>query len=274
MYELTNEVHLVCLLADVENISFKEAVQDKKWKTTMDEEIKAIHRNNTWKLTELLEGSQPIGVKWVFKKKMNAQGKIERYKVRFVAKGYKQKVGIDYDEVFFSRCKNGDNLIAHFPSGSIQMAVFQMDVKSAFLNGVLKEEVYLKQSPGYMKIREEKKVLKLKKVLYRLKQVPRAWNSRINTCFKENGYKQCPHEHALFSKKSGGNVILVALYVDDLIFSGNNDEIIEEFKSTMTREFEMTDLGLLKFFLGLEVKQGETDIFISQETYAKDILKK
>ena len=90
---------------------------------------------------------------------------------------------------------------------------------------------------GYMKIGEENKVLKLKKVLYGLKQAPRGWNTRIDTYFKENGYKQCPHEHSHYTKKSGGDVILVALYVDDLIFSGNNNEMIEEFKSTMTREF-------------------------------------
>ena len=100
LYDSTNEVHLVCLLADAENISFEEAVRDKKWQTAMDEEIKAIHRNNTWEVTELPKESQPIGVKWVFKKKMNAQGKTERYKARLVAKGYKQKVGIDNDEVF------------------------------------------------------------------------------------------------------------------------------------------------------------------------------
>ena len=93
-----------------------------------------------------------------------------------------------------------------------------MDVKSAFLNGVFEEEVYLEQRPGYMKIGEEKKVLKLKKALYGLKQAPRAWNTRIDTYFKENRYKQCPHEHALYTKKSTGNVILVALYVNGLIF--------------------------------------------------------
>jgi Reverse transcriptase (RNA-dependent DNA polymerase) len=100
LYDSTNEVHLVCLLADAENISFEEAVRDKKWQTAMNEEIKAIDRNNTWELAELPKGSQPIGVKWVFKKKMNAQGEIKRYKARLVAKGYKQKAGIDYDEVF------------------------------------------------------------------------------------------------------------------------------------------------------------------------------
>ena len=141
-----------------------------------------------------------------------------------------------------------------FQAVQFKWPIFQMDVKSTFLNDVFEEEVYLKQPPGYVKIGEEKKVLKLKKALYELKQAPRAWNTRIDIYFKENRYKQCPHEHSLYTKKSGGNVILVALYVDDLIFSGNNDEMIEEFKNTMTREFEMTDLGLLKFFLDLEVK--------------------
>ena len=100
LYDSTNEVHLVCLLASAKNISFEEAVRDTKWQTAMDEEIKATHRNNTWEMTELPEGSRPIGVKWVFKKKMNAQGEIEWYKAWLVVKRYKQKAGIDYDEVF------------------------------------------------------------------------------------------------------------------------------------------------------------------------------
>lgn len=274
LYDSTSEVHLVCLLADAENISFEEAVRDKKWKNAMDEEIKAIDRNNTWKLMELPEGCQPIGVKWVFKKKMNAQGEIERYKARLVAKGYKQKAGIDYDEVYAPVARMETIRLLISQAAQFRWPIFQMDVKSAFLNGVLEEEVYIEQPPGYMKIGEEKKVLKLKKALYGLKQAPRAWNTRIDTYFKESGFKQCPYEHALYTKKSGGNVLFVALYVDDLIFMGNNDEIIEKFKDTMTREFEMTDLGLMKFFLGLEVRQGETGIFVSQETYAKEILKK
>jgi len=109
-----------------------------------------------------------------------------------------------------------------------------MDFKSAFLNGVLDEEVYIEQPPGYKEIGEEKKVQKLKKALYGLKQAPRTWNTRIDTYFKEREFKQCPYEHALYAKKSGGNMIFVSLYVDDLIFIGNNDEMIEEFKGTMT----------------------------------------
>ena len=137
LYDSTNEVHLVCLLADVENISFEEAVRDKKWQTAMEEEIKAIHRNNSWEVIELPEGSQPIGVKWVFKKKMNAQGKIERYKARLVAKGYKQKAGIDYDEVFapVARMETIQLLISQ--ATQFKWAIFQTNVKSTFLNGVL-----------------------------------------------------------------------------------------------------------------------------------------
>ena len=96
--------------------------------------------------------------------------------------------------------------------------IFQMDVKSAFLNGVLEEEIYIEQPPGYVKIREEKKVLKLKKALYGLKQAPRAWNTHIDIYFKENGFKQCPYKHALYTKKSGGNVMFIALYVAMILF--------------------------------------------------------
>ncbi|KAJ3686893.1 hypothetical protein LUZ61_016057 [Rhynchospora tenuis] len=274
LYESTPEVHLVCLLADSENITFEEAVRDKKWKAAMDEEIAAIEKNDTWKLVELQEGSQPIGVKWVYKKKMNAEGKIERYKARLVAKGYRQKAGIDYDEVFAPVARMETIRLLISLAAQFKWPIYQMDVKSAFLNGVLEEEVYVEQPPGYMKAGKETQVLKLKKALYGLKQAPRAWNSRIDTYLKKNKFKQCPYEHALYVKEKEGNLLYVALYVDDLIFMGNNEKMTKEFKEVMTREFEMTDLGLMKYFLGLEVRQENAGIFVSQEAYAKEILKK
>ncbi|GKA15485.1 retrovirus-related pol polyprotein from transposon TNT 1-94, partial [Tanacetum coccineum] len=146
--------------------------------------------------------TQPIRVKWVFTKKMNAQGETERYKARLVAKGYKQKAGIDYDQVFapITRIETSRLFIAQ--ATQFKWPIYQMDVKSAFLNGLLEEDVYVEQPPGYMKAGNEKKVLKLKKALYGLKQAPRAWNTRIDTYFKENGFKQCPYEHALYVKKN------------------------------------------------------------------------
>ncbi|GKD76979.1 retrovirus-related pol polyprotein from transposon TNT 1-94 [Tanacetum coccineum] len=149
-----------------------------------------------------------------------------------------------------------------------------MDVKSAFLNGVLDEVVYIEQPPGYTKVGEETKVLKLKKALYGLKQAPRAWNTHIDSFLKRMGYVQCPYEHALYIKQVENRVLVVALYVDDLIFTGNNKLMIDQFKESMTREFDMTDIGLMKYFLGLEVRQGISVVFVSQKAYAKDILKR
>ena len=138
-----------------------------------------------------------------------------------------------------------------------------MDVKSTFLNGVLEEELYVEQPLGCMRRGEEKKVLRLKKALYGLKQAPRAWNERIDTYFKKNGYEQCLYEHPLYIKKKGEDVMFTVLYVDDLIFTGNNAELIEAFKEVTKKEFEMTNLGLMKYFLCLEVVQGKDDIFVS-----------
>ena len=154
------------------------------------------------------------------RKSAYCEGEIERYKARLVAKGYKQKAGIDYDEVFAPVARMETIRLLISQASQFKWPIFQMDVKSAFLNGVLEEDVYIEQPPGYMKVGEEKKVLKLKKALYGLKQAPRAWNTRIDSYFKENGFKQCPYEHALYTKKNGGNVLFVALYVDDLIFMG------------------------------------------------------
>ncbi|XP_061357487.1 uncharacterized mitochondrial protein AtMg00810-like [Gastrolobium bilobum] len=125
-----------------------------------------------------------------------------------------------------------------------------------------------------MKAGQERKVLRLKKALYGLKQAPRAWNTRIDNYFKKDGLEQCPYDHALYIKKKGGKILLVALYVDDLIFLGNDEGMIQDFKKKMTKEFEMKDLGLMRYFLGLEVRQEKSGIFVSQEAYAKGILEK
>ena len=113
----------------------------------------------------------------------------------------------------------------------------------------------MEQPLGYMKTGEEHKVLKLKKALYGLKQAPRAWNTRIDTYFKQNGFQQCPYEHAIYVKARKEEILVVALYVDDLIFMGNSQRLVDQFKVAMTSEFEMTDLGLMRYFLGLEVRQ-------------------
>jgi Reverse transcriptase (RNA-dependent DNA polymerase) len=148
-----------------------------------------------------------------------------------------------------------------------------MDVKSTFLNGILKEEVYVEQSLGYMKLGKEHKVLRLKKALYELKQAPRAWNTRVDNYFKENDFKQYPFETTIYVKTHKDELLMVTLYVDDLIFIGNNQKLIDEFKREMKLEFEMTDLRMMRYFLGLEIKQEKSGIFVSQ-AYAREILQK
>ena len=150
-----------------------------------------------------------------------------------------------------------------------------MDVKSVSLNRYLEEELYVEQPIGYVVEGREDKVLKLKKALYGLKQAPRAWNSRIEKYFQVNGFSKCPREHALHCKvHKNGDILIVCLYVDDLIFIGKNPGMFEDFKKVMTKEFEMTNIGLMAYYLGIEVKQMEDGIFISQEGYEEDILKK
>ncbi|KAL0544873.1 hypothetical protein IC582_020003 [Cucumis melo] len=266
-----NNLTLFCLFGDSEPLNFEEALKNDKWKIAMDEEIKSIKKNDTWELSTLPNGKKAVGVKWVFKIKRNEKGEVERYKARLVAKGYSQRKGIDYDEVFapVARLETIRLLIALAAQNNWK--IFQMDVKSAFLNGYLEEEVYLEQPPGYSVKGQEDKVLKLKKTLYGLKQAPRMWNSRINKYFLDNGYLRCPYEHSLYIKVNGhGDILVVCLYVDDLIFTGNCASMFEDLKNAMTQEFEMTDIGLMSYYLGIEVKQSEEGIFISQERYTRE----
>ena len=183
---------------------------------------------------------------------------MQRYKARLVAKGYKQREGIDYGEVFA--------LVARLETIRLMISlvvqhrwkIYQLDVKPAFLNGFLEEEIYVEQPLGYIKAENESKVYKLKKALYDLKQASCAWNTRIDRYFQENGFEKCPHEHTIYVKKeTDGSILFACLYVDDLLFTGNNPTMFEAFKKSMVQEFEMTDIGLMAHFLGLEVAQKE-----------------
>eukprot|EP00253_Pinus_taeda_P034558 PITA_34558 len=150
--------------------------------------------------------------------------------------------------------------------------VYQMDMKSAFLNGVLKEEVYVEQPLGYEKKGEENKVCKMKKALYGLKQAPRAWYNRTDSYLLDNEFDKCEGEPTIYIKGKDGKILIVVLYVDDVIFTSNDDQLIKNFKSVMKEEFEMTDMGFLRYFLGIEVDQNEKGIFISQARYVDQVL--
>ena len=234
--DITNEGinSLFALYCHVDDpVHFEEAIKDEKWIEAMDEEINAIERNKTWDLVELPKGKDVIGVKWVYKTKSNAEGKIERHKARLVVKGYKQKHGIDYEETFAPVARMETVRAVLSIAAQNKWKVYQMDVKSAFLNGVLMEEVYIEQPLGYEKKGQEHKVCKLKNALYGLKQAPRVWYSRIDSYLLENGFEKCDGEPTLYIKEKDGKMLIVVLYVDDVIFTGNDGYLIENFKTFM-----------------------------------------
>lgn len=277
IYGETEEVEnttLFCLMADSTPMHFEDAVQDKNWRQAMDEEMNSIRKNNTWELTTLPKGKQTVTVKWIFKEKKNAKGEVEKYKARLVAKGFSQRAGIDYEEVFAPVARMETIRLVISLAAQQGWKIHQMVVKSAFLNGTLEEEVYVNQPLGYVVKGQEDKVLKLKKALYGLKQAPRAWYSCIDEYFQKIGFTRCPYEHALYVKEEkDGKIMYVCLYVDDLIFTGCDQKMIEHFKKLMTKNFEMTDLGLMSYYLGVEVKQSDGGVFLSQKSYAEAILK-
>ena len=189
-------------------------------------------------------------------------------------KGYAQQHGIDYDEVFapVARLDSVRLLIALAAHESWE--VHHMDVKSAFLNGELGEEVYVQQPAGFVVTGKEHKVLKLRKALYGLHQAPRAWNEKLDKTMKSLGFRKSISEPAIYLRRNIKSQLVVGVYVDDLIITGTNCEDIKLFKEEMAAVFKMTDLGLLKYYLGIEVRQNKEGISLSQGAYAEKILEK
>ncbi|KAK9148869.1 hypothetical protein Scep_007626 [Stephania cephalantha] len=223
---------------------------------------------------DLPEGKNAIGLKWVFKTKFAADGSILKHKARLVAKGYAQQYGIDFEETFSPVARFETVRLILALAAQLQWMVYQFDVKSTFLNGELHEEVYVAQPEGFEK-GNETKVYILRKALYGLKQAPRAWYSKIDGYLQKNGYTRSENEPTLYVKKEGkSDFIIICLYVDDIIYTSSSSSLLNKFKSQMMHEFEMSDMGLLHYFLGLEVSQVEDGVFLSQRKYANDLLNK
>ncbi|GJS91217.1 putative ribonuclease H-like domain-containing protein, partial [Tanacetum coccineum] len=219
-------------------------------------------------------GKISIGTKWILKNKRDARGIVVRNKARLVAQGHRQEEGIDYDEVFAPVARiEAIRLFLAFAS-YMGFMVYQMDVKSAFLYGEIEEEVYVTQPKGFEDPHFPKHVYRVVKALYGLHQAPRAWYARLSTFLLKHNYRRGTIDKTLFIKKNSRDIILVQVYVDDIIFGSTNKAWCDEFEVLMKGEFEMSAMGELTFFLGLQVKQKSDGIFISQDKYVQDILKK
>ncbi|KAJ0666336.1 putative RNA-directed DNA polymerase [Helianthus annuus] len=250
----------------------EQALESKEWREAMKVEMDALNKNSTWEKCTLPPGKKPVGCRWVFTIKYKADGTIERYKARLVAKGYTQTYGIDYSETFSPVAKIDTIRVLFSIAANEGWPLRQFDVKNAFLHGELKEEVYMEVPPGLEKDSNSREVCRLKKSLYGLKQSPRAWFGRFTLAMKEYGFKQSNSDHTLFLKRRNGLVTCLIIYVDDMIITGNDEEEMTRLKGNLFKEFEMKDLGRLKYFLGIEVMRSRQGIFICQKKYVLDLL--
>ncbi|GJU41522.1 putative ribonuclease H-like domain-containing protein [Tanacetum coccineum] len=211
---------------------------------------------------------------WVYRNKKDERGIVVRNKSRLVAQGYKQEEGIDYDEVFahVARIEAIRLFLAY--ASFMNFLVYQMDVKSAFLYGTIEEEVYVSQPLGFVDLEFPEKVYKVEKALYGLHQAPRAWYETLSTYLLDNGFYRGQIDKTLFIKRVKDDILLVQVYVDDIIFGSTKKSLCIDFEQIMHKRFQMSSMGELTFFLGLQVKQKEDGIFISQDKYVGEILKK
>nr|CAN62086.1 hypothetical protein VITISV_035123 [Vitis vinifera] len=263
-----NQLYTVAIPNNVQ-----EALTDPRWKTTMNEEMKSLQKNETWELVECPPGKKPVGCRWIYTVKYQADGSIERFKARLVAKGYTQTYGIDYTETFAPVAKINTVRVLLSLAANLDWPLQQFDVKNVFLHGELSEEVYMDLPPGCMVSEKQcQKVCKLKKSLYGLKQSPRAWFGRFTKSMRAFGYHQSNSDHTLFLKKQHGKITTLIVYVDDMVVTGNDPEERKALQNYLSREFKMKDLGPLKYFLGIEVSQSSEGFFLSQRKYALDLL--
>ncbi|KAG5666630.1 hypothetical protein PVAND_014646 [Polypedilum vanderplanki] len=231
--------------------TYKQAIQSEdkdKWIAAMDQEIKSLCDNDAWCLVDLPVGRKAVGSKWVFKRKENQDGHIIEYKARLVAQGYSQKYGEDYDEVFAPVTRSSTFRLLLAVSGRRKYYVKQFDIKTAFLNGELKEEIYLKQPPGY-EINDQ--VLRLKKSLYGLKQAARVWNQTIHQVLIEDGFIQSQADMCFYIKNLSDKSCYLIIHVDDILIAGSDLEIISQTQAKLNEE---------------------GNFFINQENYIKKIV--
>ncbi|GJY29360.1 putative ribonuclease H-like domain-containing protein [Tanacetum coccineum] len=250
------------------------ALKDPSWIEAMQEELLQFKLQEVWTLVDLSNGKRAIGTKWVFRNKKDERGIVIKNKARLVAQGYTQEEEIDYDEVFapVSRIEEIRLFLAY--TSFKDFVVYQMDVKSAFLFGKIEEEVYVCQPPGFEDPDFPDRVYKVEKALYGLHQAPRAWYETLSTYLLDNGFQRGKIDKTLFIRRDKGDILLVQVYVDDIIFGSTKKSLCIEFEKMMHKKFQMSSIGEIIFFLGLQVKQNEDGIFISQDKYVTKILKK
>nr|GEX04785.1 retrovirus-related Pol polyprotein from transposon TNT 1-94 [Tanacetum cinerariifolium] len=269
-----NQSNFFCFISIIEPKNVNEALGDESWIVSMQEELNQFIANDVWELVPQPRNMTITRTEWVFRNKLDKNGVVSRNKARLVVQGYNQQEGIDYDETYspIARLESIRILLAYACAFDFQL--FQMDVKSAFLNGFINDKVYVAQPLGFIDFEKRDHVYKLKKALYGLKQAPKAWYDRLKAFLIKHEYKIGMVDNTLFTKKKSSNLIIVQIYVDDIIFGSTYLDMCDEFTKIMHDEFKMSMMDELNFFVGLQIKQMEDGIFFNQSKYIKEMLKK
>jgi hypothetical protein len=260
-------------VSSIEPYRVEDALRDPDWVLAMQEELNNFTRNEVCHLVPR-PNQNVVGTKWVFCNKQDEHGVVTRNKARLVAKGYSQVESSDFDETYalVARLEPIRILLAYATYHGFKL--YKMDVKSAFTNGPIKEEVYVEQPPGCEDSEYPNHAYKLSKALYGLKQAPRAWYECLRDFLITNGFKVEKVVPTLFTKTVAKDLFVCQIYVDDIIFGSANKSTCEEFSRIMIQKFKISMMGELKYFLGFQIKQLQDGTFISQTKYIQDILNK
>ncbi|KAH0738218.1 hypothetical protein KY290_036923 [Solanum tuberosum] len=250
---------------------YVEASLDPEWVLAMDQELQTLKDNGTWSLVDLPPGKTAIGCKWVFIIKYKACGAVERYKARLVAKGYNQNEDLDYVETFSPVVKMVTVRVVLALAAAHNWSLHQLDVYNAFLQGDLQEEVYMHVPQGFSS-QGEKQVCRLHKSLYGLKQASRQWNLKLTEALINSGFTQSHFDYSLFTKKVEERVVIILVYVDDILITGNDQELIMEGKQALKLNFKIKDLGEMKYFLGIEIARSKQGILMNQRKFALELI--
>jgi hypothetical protein len=259
--------------------SYKKAIKGEnslKWCEAMEEELRSMSSNDVWDLVEIPNGAKRVGCKWVYKTKYDSKGKIERFKARLVAKGFTQREGIDYTETFSPVSKKDSfrivmALVAHY-----DLELHQMNVKTAFLNGALQENVYMAQPEGFAIEGKEHMGCKLKKSIYGLKQASRQWYLKFDEVIKKFGFIKNQVDNCVYIKIKGSMFIILVLYVDDILLASSDKNLLHETKGFLSSNFDMKDLGDASYVLGIEIHRDRTKgvLDLSQKVYIEKVIKR
>jgi len=260
-------------------ISFSEAINGDDFGKCLDAmkyELKLMAQNDVWDLVEFAEGCKRVGCKWVFKTKRDSYGNIERHKTRLVVKGFTQKNGIDYTKTFSPISKKDSfriimTLVAHY-----DLELHQMDVKTAFLNENLDEDIYIDQPVWFIEEGKKHMVCKLKKSIYRLKQAFRQWYLKFNYTITSFGFKENTVDKCIYLKVSERKFIFLILYVDDILLATNDLGLLSETKKFLSNNFKMKDMGETGYVIGIEIFYDRSQglLGLSQKSYINKVLER